>query len=244
MMKRTVFGALALLALAVGLAGPLRAGWGDEPAPADPAHPVDSQAADKQPAAGPNPEANVETTKSDPVKPVVQDNPGWDKYSFSLPLASGEGNLRFADLARSGRPFVLVWWLSDCPVCNMQMPYVQQLARLGDDKDVGVWVVGINIDTDESECDRYVRNKKLVFDVLRDPRGRRTDSQYGVRDEGTPMTYVFNAGGDYAGKLSGYTKNYPTRVLALLGLKMPETAGSGGVTVDRADGTKQSRGFN
>jgi hypothetical protein len=240
MTTRLFIGTLSALAL-LGLAQPLRAGWGDEPAPATP--PVETKPSDSA-VANPQPDAATSDSQNTAERPAVADKPSWDKYSFSLPLVEGEGNLRFVDLARSGRPFVLVWWLSDCPVCNMQMPYVQQLARLGETKDVDVWVVGINIDTDDDDCNRYVRNKKLAFDNLWDPRGRRTDSHYNVRDEGTPMTYVFKAGGDYAGKLSGYTKNYPDRVLGLLGIEKPAAAPGTGVTVERADGSKHTRSFN
>src|SRR5688500_11270590 len=116
------------------------------------------------------------------------------------------------------------------------MPFVQQLARLGDDESVDVWVDGINIDGEDSACSRYLRDKKLAFTTLRDPRGRNTDKNYDVRDEGTPLTFVFKPGGEYAGKLSGYTRNYPSKVLDLLGLEMPKNAGNSN-TVERADGS-------
>jgi thiol-disulfide isomerase/thioredoxin len=225
-------------ALAVGLAGPLRAGWGDDPRP--PAPPTETKPAEATPETQPAPDRPASAVD----KPVVADNPSWDKYAFSLRQAEGNGNVRFVDLARAGKPFVLVWWLSDCPVCNMQMPYVQQLARLGEDKSVDVQVVGINIDTEDRDCTRYLNDKKLCFETLRDPRGRLTDGKYGVRDEGTPMVYVFKAGGEYAGKLSGYTKNFPARVLGMLGIEMPEQKPGSGVTVERADGTRQQRSFN
>lgn len=231
MAKELIVVLLAGALLGVGLAQPLRAGWGDDLSPAPP--PADQK---------------VDTATPDDKKPelqesIVEEKESWKKYSFNLKLADGSGNVTFDDLARSGHAFVLVWWLSDCPVCHMQMPYVQQLARLGDDKNVDVKVVGINIDDTDRDCNDYIREKKLNFNVLRDPHGRGTDNHYGIRNEGTPMTYVFKSGGDFAGKLSGYTKNYPSKVLGMLGIKMPEQMASNGISIQRADGTTQTRSF-
>jgi thiol-disulfide isomerase/thioredoxin len=233
--RHFMLAALATALLGLGLARPLQAGWGDEPTPVPAEQKLDTQ---------PAPEAKVPEVKPEPLRPVIiEDKPSWEKYAFSLKEADGSGNVTFADLARTGDPFVLVWWLSDCPVCHMQMPYVQQLARLGKDQSVDIQVIGINIDDRDRDCDAYMREKKLSFNVLRDPRGRGTDRHYDVRDEGTPLTYVFKGGGEFAGKLSGYTKNYPKRVLEMLGLSMPEQATGNGISVQRADGTTQKRSF-
>jgi hypothetical protein len=126
----------------------------------------------------------------------------------------------------------------------MEMPYVQQLARMGDDKKVDVWVVGINMDDTDSSCNRFIKDKKLVFNVVRDPHGRKTDEKYGVRKEGTPMTYIFKPGGEYVGKLSGYTKNFPTRVLDMLDIPVPDSPPGSGTDVQRADGSREHRQFN
>jgi thiol-disulfide isomerase/thioredoxin len=225
--KRITVGLLAVLCVAAGLTRPLLASWGDLPAPPQEAQPA-------QPSAPP---------QGDPQKPAIEDQESWKKYSFALPYADGTGNLRFVDLARSGRPFVLVWWLSDCPVCNMEMPYVQQLARMGDDKKVDVWVVGINMDDTDNTCNRFIKDKKIVFNIVRDPHGRKTDDKYGVRNEGTPMTYIFKPGGEYVGKLSGYTKNFPARVLDMLDIPVPDAPPGTGTDVQRSDGTHEHRQF-
>src|SRR5690348_1041255 len=68
--------------------------------------------------------------------PPVADNPAWEKYDFELNYADGTGKVRFKDLAASGQPFVLVWWLTDCPICHMQMPYIQKLQSMVDKGDV------------------------------------------------------------------------------------------------------------
>jgi len=234
LIRKFMIGIFAAAALAGSLARPLYARWGD--------------IGPQQPAAQSSTDARQGDKPADPAAQAkaaaqVADKASWSKYSFSLPLADGSGDTSFADLASSGKPFVLVWWLSDCPVCNMEMPYVKYLAHVGAEKEVGVQVVGINIDQDDSSCNDYIKNKHIDFDILRDPRGRHTDEHYGIRNEGTPMTYVFKAGGDFAGKLSGYTKNYPDRVLSMLGIKAPEKPAGNGVSVERADGTHETRSF-
>jgi len=163
------------------------------------------------------------TDHADPLVPAVPDDPAWDKYAFELPYVSGEGKLSFHELARSGQPFVLYWWLTDCPMCHLQMPYVQQLYNQSAERELGIRVVSICIDSDKQDCLPYIEEKKLKFEVLFDGHSRRTDEKFMVRDQGTPLTYVFAAGGVPAGKLSGYTSTYAKEVMELLQIE-PETA--------------------
>ncbi len=58
--------------------------------------------------------------------------------------------------------------------------------------------------------------------MLFDGRSRRTDDQYDVRENGTPLAYVFKAGGEPAGKLSGYTASFAKEVLEMLGIEPDE----------------------
>jgi thiol-disulfide isomerase/thioredoxin len=144
-----------------------------------------------------------------------------DKYNFELKYADGSGSLSFKDLAESGKPFVLVWWLSDCPVCHMQLPYVQKLQNQVNDAKLDVRVVSICIDQDPADALSYVRQKGITFDVLSDPRGRRTDQKFRVKDMGTPVTYVFGKGATLKGSLSGYKQQYSRAVFTQLGIPEP-----------------------
>lgn len=164
------------------------------------------------------------TDHADPLQPAVEDDPAWDKYAFELPFISGEERLTFHELARSGEPFVLYWWLTDCPMCHLQMPYVQQLYNESQKRGLGLRVVSICIDSDKRDCQEYIEDKGIKFDVLFDGRSRRTDSQYDVRENGTPLAYVFEGGGAPAGKLSGYTSSFAREVLELLGIEPEESS--------------------
>jgi thiol-disulfide isomerase/thioredoxin len=157
----------------------------------------------------------------DSAAPVEVSQDILDKYDWELNYADGSGKLSFKDLAESGHPFVLVWWLSDCPVCHMQMPYVQKLQKEIEDNKLDVRIVSICIDQNSDDCLKYVREKGISFDVLLDPRGRRTDQKYRVKDMGTPVTYVFNKGGALEGSMSGFKQQYSRAVFTELGITVP-----------------------
>jgi thiol-disulfide isomerase/thioredoxin len=140
-------------------------------------------------------------------------------YSFELDSFRGEGKLSFEDLAGSGQPFAITWWLTDCPLCRLSMPYVQKLhKRIGADK-LPLRLVTINIDFHRQDVADYVEEHKVDFEILLDPRAKRTDDDFGVRDEGTPLTIVFNEKGEIIGKLTGFSSSYPEEVLKLAGLE-------------------------
>lgn len=143
--------------------------------------------------------------------------PEWEKWAFFLPTHDGSNTVSFNNLARSGKPFVIVWWQSDCPVCHLQLPYVQQLSKMVERGEADMQIVSVNIDTSDADCASYIKDKGISFSVLRDPRARRTDQTYKVRDNGTPVTYVFKSGGVPAGHFAGFKKGFPEHVLDLVG---------------------------
>jgi thiol-disulfide isomerase/thioredoxin len=146
-----------------------------------------------------------------------------DKYGWELDYADGSGQVSFKELAESGQPFILVWWLSDCPVCHMQLPYVQKLQKQIEDNKLEVKLVSICIDQDAKQALKFVQQRGISFDVLLDPRGRRTNAKYRVKDLGTPVTYIFKSGGELADYLAGFKQNYSRDVLAKLGIAEPNS---------------------
>ena len=149
-------------------------------------------------------------------------NPDWDYYAFELNYIKDAGSLSFRELAESGKPFVLVWWLTDCQLCRMQMPYVQALYNRIDENELDVYLVSINVDDRERDCRSYLAESGLNVPVLYDRHARRTGSQYSLRELGTPLTYVFGAGGELIDTMSGYKAGYVKAVLDLLDIELPE----------------------
>lgn len=146
------------------------------------------------------------------------------KYDFDLPYIGKTGKLSFADLAASGKPFVLFIWLSDCELCHLQLPFVEQLQKISSENKLGVRVVSICLDDEQKTALDYMDDKGLSFDVLSDPRGRHIDTEYHVKDLGTPLAYVFKPGGEFVDYLSGYRSGFTKAVLKLLEIQPPAKA--------------------
>jgi cytochrome oxidase Cu insertion factor (SCO1/SenC/PrrC family) len=159
----------------------------------------------------------------DKAKPAKEEkaDPAWDKYAFDLPFADDSGRLTFEDLARSDKPFILVFWLTDCPVCHMQLPYVQQLQKQIEDNKLSVRVVSICVDDATDDCLKYVKDKGITFDVLFDGHARKTDTKYHVEELGTPLTYVFKPGGKFVDYMTGFRSEYAKSVYTMLDIKAP-----------------------
>ena len=149
-------------------------------------------------------------------------NPDWDKYAFELPVLGEPGSLSFEELVTDGQATVLFFWLADCPLCHLQMPYVEQFKQLADENGLPVRVVGINVDQRESDAEDYVAEKQPTFEMLFDGNARRTADPYDVDDLGCPLVYVFNSDGEYVESISGFKSNLSKVVLKLLDLEIPE----------------------
>lgn len=140
-------------------------------------------------------------------------------YDFELPLAVGDGRISFSDLAATGKAFILVWWKSDCPHCQRELPSVQRLAQLAADGSLDLEVVSINLDRDPSGCVSFAERRRLAFPILSDPGADVTDCKFGVWNSGgTPYTCLFAPGGRYVGCLCSEQEEYVDKVIEQLKL--------------------------
>jgi len=153
---------------------------------------------------------------------AVEDNPAWDDYAFNLDYADGSGSLTFLDLARTQKPFVLFFWLTDCPVCHLQMPYVKMFDEAIRRNDIELKIVAVNLDEDAKEALEMFKDKNLKFDLLIDPRARRTDKTYDLRETGTPVAFVFDSAGMMVKSLDGFHSDLGYQVLTLLEMEIPD----------------------
>jgi len=152
----------------------------------------------------------------------VQDNPAWEQYAFTLDSLSGDHELSFVDLARDGRPFILIFWLMDCPLCHLQLPLVQQLQETIDRYSLDLRVVAVNLDHSGTEASEFYDEKGMTFELLHDPRARYTDEAYHLSDLGCPLTYVFNSEGELIDYLAGYRAQLEKNVFTLLDITLPD----------------------
>jgi thiol-disulfide isomerase/thioredoxin len=149
------------------------------------------------------------------------DDPAWEEYAFDLPHADESGRLSFAELARGDQPFVLFWWLTDCPLCHLQMPYAEQLENLIEEHGLDVRFVSICVDMDVRDCLSYVEDREISFSVLFDRHAQRTEEAYHLEELGLPVTYVFDREGRLVDYLTGFRSAYATSVLRLLEITLP-----------------------
>ncbi|MET0987497.1 MAG: TlpA disulfide reductase family protein [Steroidobacteraceae bacterium] len=91
------------------------------------------------------------------------------------------------DLRRySGRVVVLDFWASWCGPCRQSVPWLNEMhARYADR---GLVVVGVNVDADRADADRFLRSVPARFTVIYDPAGS-IARQYKL--EGMPTSFVF-----------------------------------------------------
>jgi thiol-disulfide isomerase/thioredoxin len=151
-----------------------------------------------------------------------QHNPAWDKYAFELPVIGSSEKRTFEELASDGQATVIFFWLADCPLCHLQMPYVEQLKQLADEHGLPVRVVGINVDQREGDAEDYIAEKQPTFEMLFDGNARRTGTPFSVDDLGCPLVYVFDSDGEFVDYISGFKSNLSKTVLGLLNLKVPD----------------------
>ena len=162
---------------------------------------------------------DAETETLDDLRQAQEEQQDTDQFEFDLPLADETGRVTFSDLADSEKPFILFWWLTDCPLCHLQLPYIQQLQDQIDEGELDLLVVTLCIDFETQECLEYLRKNELSLAVLHDPRARSTDSAYQIKELGCPLTYVFDEGGVLVDYIKGFRSNIGKSVIELLDLE-------------------------
>jgi cytochrome c biogenesis protein CcmG/thiol:disulfide interchange protein DsbE len=108
--------------------------------------------------------------------------PAWASTAFA------DGRL---DLSRhAGRVVVVDFWASWCKPCRQSIPWLNTLkARYGAD---GLTLIGVNVDAERRDADRFMRDVPFDFEVVFDPDGV-IARQFKV--QAMPATYVFDRNG-------------------------------------------------
>jgi cytochrome c biogenesis protein CcmG, thiol:disulfide interchange protein DsbE len=120
------------------------------------------------------------------------------------------------DLAQyRGQVLVIDFWASWCKPCRQSIPWLNDLrTRYGGQ---GLVIVGVNVDAERADADRFQRDVPISFGVLYDPAGKLAE-QFGL--QGMPTTFVFDRDGKLAHTLVGYREarrsEHEARILNLL----------------------------
>jgi peroxiredoxin len=95
-----------------------------------------------------------------------------------------------------GRPVLLHFWASWCPVCALQQASIDRIAR-----DHAVLTVALD-DAGTQEIREWMRSRSVAYPVLQDAQGR-IAGRFGVR--GVPTSVVIDARGEIRFVEVGYT---------------------------------------
>jgi thiol-disulfide isomerase/thioredoxin len=117
------------------------------------------------------------------------------------------GRFRFAafagPVAIRGKVVVVDFWASWCKPCRQSIPWLNQLrARYAAQELV---IIGVNVDADRAEADRFQREVPIDFDVVYDPQGALA-TQFKV--QGMPSTFVFDRAGKLAATQLGFNEKH------------------------------------
>lgn len=109
----------------------------------------------------------------------------------------------FDSSSMAGRPYVLHFWASWCPVCRYEQDTIQALSQ-----DYPVITVAMQ-SGDAQEVDTYLAKEGLNFITVLDETGALA-RRFGVR--GVPTTMIINSQGEIAFSEVGYTTEWGLRL--------------------------------
>jgi peroxiredoxin len=94
---------------------------------------------------------------------------------FRLPVRAG-GELALSSLR--GQVVMINFWASWCGPCRQEFPALDQIYRKY--KPMGFTLVGINVESEKTDAERFLGQQSVSFPILFDP-DNQVSGQYGVR---------------------------------------------------------------
>lgn len=104
------------------------------------------------------------------------------------------------DLSRyRGKVVVVDFWASWCKPCRESIPWLNQMrARHGAR---GLVIVGVNVDAERADADRFLRDIPAEFEIVFDPTGVLA-TEFGL--QGMPSTFVYDRNGKLVSTFFGF----------------------------------------
>lgn len=104
------------------------------------------------------------------------------------------------DLARyRGKVVLLDFWASWCEPCRRSFPWLNAMQEQYGDR--GLVVIGVNVDKDRADADRFLNDVPAKFEIVYDPAGTLA-AHYDL--PGMPVSYVIGRNGDIVAKHIGF----------------------------------------
>lgn len=121
----------------------------------------------------------------------------------TLALAAGSSansGLASLDLARyRGQVVVVDFWASWCKPCRQSIPWLNGLRERYASQ--GLTIIGVNVDAERADAEKFQREVPIDFEVLYDPQGKLAE-QFDV--QGMPSTFVYDRDGKLVRTLLGF----------------------------------------
>jgi thiol-disulfide isomerase/thioredoxin len=104
------------------------------------------------------------------------------------------------DLARlRGKVVVIDFWASWCEPCRQSFPWLNAMQARYADR--GLVIIGVNVDRDRSDAERFLHDVPASFQIVYDSAGALA-TRYDV--PGMPSSYVIGRNGDIVGRHVGF----------------------------------------
>lgn len=98
-----------------------------------------------------------------------------------------------------GKVVLVDFWASWCVPCRQSFPWLNAMQAKYADR--GLVIIGVNVDREHADAQRFLREVPAGFAILYDPSGSLA-AQYEV--PGMPSSYVFDPAGKLIGKHIGF----------------------------------------
>jgi len=98
-----------------------------------------------------------------------------------------------------GKVVLLDFWASWCEPCRHSFPWLNEMQTKYADR--GLVIIGVNVDREHADAERFLREIPATFRIVYDPAGALA-SRYDV--PGMPSSYVLDAKGDVVGRHIGF----------------------------------------
>ena len=98
-----------------------------------------------------------------------------------------------------GKVVLVDFWASWCEPCRHSFPWLNEMQAKYADR--GLVVIGVNVDRERAEADRFLHDVPAQFRIVYDPAGTLA-SRYDL--PGMPASYVIGPNGDVVGRHLGF----------------------------------------